>query len=222
MYSKKNSSRKVLAVLLCVVLLIGGAIGGTLAYFTDADVAKNVFTVGNVQIALDETIPTYDEAKNEWVKTDKRTDETNTTNTYKILPGTKVAKDPTITVIGGSEEAYIRSYADHFYGENAHKAERALRLMSEITRKDEWMEFSFDYTVYEPVFGELGKQKKSFYINCFGRGNEDLPIYFADLKCEETVTDVVFGKKYVVYEKGPKPLNLGESEIECPKAPWSK
>jgi hypothetical protein len=67
-------------------------------------------------------------------------------------------------------------------------------ICNEITRKDEWMEFSFDYTVYEPVFGELGKQKKSFYINRFGRGNEDSPIYFADLKCEETVTDVVFGK----------------------------
>ena len=95
-------------------------------------------------------------------------------------------------------------------------------IFNEITRKGEWVEYGFDYTVYEPMFGELGKQKKSFYINCFGGGNQDSPIYFADLKCEETVTDVVIGKKYVVYENGPKPLNLGESEIECPKSPWSK
>ena len=72
------------------------------------------------------------------------------------------------------------------------------------------------------MFGEIGKQKKSFYINCLGRGIGDTPIYFADLKCEETVTDVVIGKKCVVYENGPQALKLGESEIECAKSPWSK
>jgi len=95
-------------------------------------------------------------------------------------------------------------------------------IHNEITRADEWTEYGFDYTVYEPLFGEIGKQKKSFYINCFGRGNADSPIYFADFKCEEIVTDVVIGKKCVVYENGAKPMLLGQSNIECAKSPWSK
>ncbi|MBE6561450.1 MAG: hypothetical protein E7662_10030 [Ruminococcaceae bacterium] len=95
-------------------------------------------------------------------------------------------------------------------------------ICNEITRAGEWTEYSLDYTVYEPLLGEIGRQKKSFYITCFGGGNADSPIYFADLRCEETVTDVVIGKKCVVYEYSEKPLQLGESEIECPKSPWSK
>lgn len=43
-----------LAVTLCMVAIL--AVGGTLAFFTDVtDVKQNVFTIGNVEIELDET-----------------------------------------------------------------------------------------------------------------------------------------------------------------------
>ena len=95
-------------------------------------------------------------------------------------------------------------------------------ICNEITSKDQWTEYSFDYIVHEPMFGDVGKQRKSFYFQCFGNGNADAPLYLADLKCEETVTAVTFGEMYVCYENGEEPLPFGEIKIECPKSPWSK
>lgn len=91
-----------------------------------------------------------------------------------------------------------------------------------ITRKGEWTEYELDYVVYEPVYGDYGKHKKSFYISCFGNGNIDTPIYFADLKCNEIVTDVEIGRMCAVFEEDKRYLPLGLSEIECEKSPWSK
>lgn len=62
-----------MAVALCMVAILG--FGGTLAYLTDTDQAKNVFTVGNVAIELEENfdkdsahlIPgVYDEEEKKW------------------------------------------------------------------------------------------------------------------------------------------------------------
>ena len=47
-------AKKIIAWLLVVVLTAGAAIGGTLAYLTDRDSEANVFTVGDVDITLDE------------------------------------------------------------------------------------------------------------------------------------------------------------------------
>ena len=44
--------KKLTLVVTCVVLVAAMVIGGTLAYFTDTDDAKNTFTVGNVKIEL--------------------------------------------------------------------------------------------------------------------------------------------------------------------------
>ena len=48
------SKRKILslAMSLCVLAIV--AIGGTLAFFTDADNAENVFTIGKLDIELTE------------------------------------------------------------------------------------------------------------------------------------------------------------------------
>ena len=44
--------KKILALCLVVALAVTAVVGGTLAYFTDTDDAKNTFTVGNVNIEL--------------------------------------------------------------------------------------------------------------------------------------------------------------------------
>ena len=44
--------KKILALCLVVALAVTAVVGGTLAYFTDTDDAKNTFTVGNVKIDL--------------------------------------------------------------------------------------------------------------------------------------------------------------------------
>lgn len=44
--------KKILVLCLVVALAVTAVVGGTLAYFTDTDDAKNTFTVGNVNIEL--------------------------------------------------------------------------------------------------------------------------------------------------------------------------
>jgi len=46
--------KKILALTLCVVMAATAVVGGTLAYFTDTDSAKNVMTTGNISITQNE------------------------------------------------------------------------------------------------------------------------------------------------------------------------
>ena len=86
-------------VLLAAALLMVGILGfgGTLAYFLDADVADNVFTIGNVQIDLKENF--IDESKLVPVTYDPETGERK--------PDNVVNKDVFVTNIG-TEECYVR------------------------------------------------------------------------------------------------------------------
>lgn len=91
---------KVLGLLMAAVLLVTATVFGTMAYLTSKDTVTNTFTVGKVQITLDEApVNTAGE-----VQTGERVKE----NTYKLMPGHTYAKDPTVTVKAGSEESYIR------------------------------------------------------------------------------------------------------------------
>lgn len=88
--------KKIVALCLCVALAVVAIGGATLAYFTDTDEAKNTFTVGNVEIKLDET--NVDNPQGDRVQE----------NSYKLIPGVSYVKDPTITVLEGSEDCYVR------------------------------------------------------------------------------------------------------------------
>ncbi|MBS6752553.1 MAG: SipW-dependent-type signal peptide-containing protein [Firmicutes bacterium] len=91
-----KTKSKALLLTLCAVLLVAASVLGTMAYLTSTDTVTNTFTVGKVEIKLDET------------------DVTNPTgsrvqaNSYKLMPGTTYTKDPTVTVKAGSEESYVR------------------------------------------------------------------------------------------------------------------
>lgn len=101
MYAKKNSGKKILAMALAVVLLIGVGVGGTLAWLQDeTDPVINTFTVGNIEINLNEH--TLDERGNltEVLTKENKTD-------YKILPGAEQNKDPFVTVVAGSEACWL-------------------------------------------------------------------------------------------------------------------
>jgi len=90
-----KNMKKSVAILLAVVLLVGVVIGGTLAWFTDkTQKVKNTFTVGNIDIELKET--------------DSDDEDTNANeNSYKMIPGWTIDKDPTAKVLSGSEYAYL-------------------------------------------------------------------------------------------------------------------
>lgn len=82
----KRSNLKPVALLLAIALLVGTAVGGTLAWLTDnSGPVMNTFTVGNIDIDLEET----------------------TGEEYKMIPGYTIDKDPFVTVMANSEKSYV-------------------------------------------------------------------------------------------------------------------
>lgn len=52
--------KKIISLCLVICLLAVAVVGGTMAYFTDTDEATNVFTVGNIDISLEEKFPDHE------------------------------------------------------------------------------------------------------------------------------------------------------------------
>lgn len=82
----RELSGKLVVAMLAVTLLIGCAIGGTVAWLTaKTEAVVNTFTYGDINITLAETTGTN----------------------YKIIPGVDITKDPKVTVVGGSEDCWL-------------------------------------------------------------------------------------------------------------------
>jgi len=83
---KRHSSKKALAMLLSLVLVIGCVAGGTLAWLTaTSNEVNNVFTTSDIGVTLEES------------------DNLN----LKMVPGWTITKDPKATVTAGSEDCYL-------------------------------------------------------------------------------------------------------------------
>lgn len=96
--------KRILTVAL-VIALLATCFAGTVAYLTDTDEQVNTFTTGNVQIKLDEVVPVKNTTTGNLDAGTTRTE--NDQDDYKLFPAMTVAKDPTITVEEGSEDAWI-------------------------------------------------------------------------------------------------------------------
>ena len=96
-----KTKSKALLLTLCAVLLVAASVLGTMAYLTSSAEVKNTFTVGKVEIKLDEAKVTADGIPVEGA-------DRVTANSYKLMPGNTYTKDPTVTVKAGSEESYVR------------------------------------------------------------------------------------------------------------------
>lgn len=82
----RELSGKLVVAMLAVTLLIGCAIGGTVAWLTaQTTPVVNTFTYGDINITLAET----------------------TGNSYKIIPGVNITKDPKVTVKKDSEACWL-------------------------------------------------------------------------------------------------------------------
>ena len=95
-----KSKKKVLVTVLCAVMLVVGSVLGTMAYLTSQSEVNNTFTVGAVNITLDETAVDDNGVALQGV--DRRT-----ANTYKLMPGHYYIKDPIVHVTPGSELSWI-------------------------------------------------------------------------------------------------------------------
>ena len=83
---RHSVSGKMFVTMLAVVLLVGCIIGGTVAWLTDKTAPiKNTFTYGDINIELHET----------------------TGDSYKIVPGVNINKNPWVEVKAGSEPCYV-------------------------------------------------------------------------------------------------------------------
>lgn len=82
---RRSVSSRAFIALLALVLVIGCVAGGTVAWLVaKTDPVVNTFTYGNIDITL-----------------------TESEETYKIVPGTTIHKDPKVTVTNDSEDCYL-------------------------------------------------------------------------------------------------------------------
>ena len=92
-----------------------------------------------------------------------------------------------------------------------------------VTKAGEWVDVELDYTVYEMMYSDYESVKKTLTVSCYGKGNEDTPLYIGSIKTVEKLTALEIGTVYLVTEKDPKEvLPEGKSEIICHKSPWQK
>lgn len=78
--------RKIAIIITAISAIIAIGVGSTLAYFTaTSGPVINTFTVGKVELTLTET----------------------TGERYPMIPGTTIAKNPRVTVKGGSEDCWL-------------------------------------------------------------------------------------------------------------------
>lgn len=84
--NRRSVSSKAFAAVLALVLVLGCALGGTVAWLVaESDPVVNTFTYGDININLEET----------------------TGSSYKIIPGVDIAKDPKVTVKANSEACWL-------------------------------------------------------------------------------------------------------------------
>lgn len=83
--ARQLRNRRILTTVCLMALVMVVSIGGTIAWLTDKTTAvTNTFTVGDINITLDET------------KKD-----------FKMVPGSTIDKDPKVTVKAGSEACWL-------------------------------------------------------------------------------------------------------------------
>lgn len=91
---KRSAGSKLVLMLLAVIFVLCGIIAGTVAWLiADTDPVVNTFTYGDINITLEET--------------DADGDGNPDANEYPMVPGNAIEKDPKVTVLANSENAWL-------------------------------------------------------------------------------------------------------------------
>lgn len=101
--------KKIIALVLCMVLLVAASVTATMAYLTAEATVTNTFTVGNITMTMDETNTDGKDAQGNANTSESR----DTANSYKLLPGQQYTKDPVIHMGANSEASYVIIYVDN-------------------------------------------------------------------------------------------------------------
>jgi len=95
-----KKTTKALLMAVCAIALVVASVMGTLAYLTAQDTVENTFTVGKVQMTLDELdVDEYGVADNGDARVQA--------NEYKLIPNKQYIKDPTLHIGAESEDCYV-------------------------------------------------------------------------------------------------------------------
>lgn len=104
MYSIRRMAEKIIArlssrmlvLVLALTVITASAAGGTLAWlYSDSRMVSNTFTVGDINISIQET------------DTGADNDADPNTNLYEMGVGTDIAKDPTVSVYAHSSDCWL-------------------------------------------------------------------------------------------------------------------
>ena len=117
---------------------------------------------------------------------------------------------------------YIRVELSHCTSRLDSVADYNRNCYNIITEADKWIDVTFDYTVYEPMYKHIEMQKKKLLVSAYGLGNEDKPMYFAEIKATELLSDVEISDISLISMAKSDVLPDGQSEIFCEKSPWAK
>ena len=150
--------KKTLTVVIALVLVVVMSVAGTVAYLTaSTGPVVNTFTVGNIDITL-----------------------TETTTDFKMVPGSDIAKDPKVTVVGGSEACWLFV-----------KVEESTVLDDYVTYAiaDGWTELTgFSGVYYREVAASESNQVFSVLANDKVTVNSDVTKGMMDALGEENAT----------------------------------
>lgn len=107
-------NKKKLGIMIASVALIASVgVGATLAYFTDStETMPNVITTGNVNITISENKVERKEGSIDYVRTDDVVYVNKGLEFDNIIPGQTVPKNPTVSLVELSRDAYIRVTLD--------------------------------------------------------------------------------------------------------------
>lgn len=169
--NKKLITAASIALAACV------AIGGTIAYLTDNASVKNTFTVGNVNISLQET-----EGESQ---ADSRQ--------FSVAPGQTTPKDPKVWVESGSEKAYLFVKV-----ENTTKTATTDPAITYAIANNGWTELAESSGVYYRVV-ETTQQGDN---NAFSVFEQDKVTASADIRSGETIEGDITVKAYAIQYSG--------------------
>lgn len=189
MYAKKNSGKKRFILLIAVMLVVGCTVGSTLAWLiTKTDPVVNTFTAGNINITLTE--PQYER----YVK--------DSQGRSKLIPGGTIPKDPTVTVLKGSEPCYVRMYVVFRWEEEADGWFKG-------TDAQNWFDFDSSWSLKESYIDEVSNVTK---VNIYEfRYNSEVTVGLD----EDTALPALFTEINLPdYLTGDKYTSLDNSKVE--------
>ena len=144
---RRSVSSRTFIAMLALVLVIGCAVGGTVAWLVSStDPVVNTFTYGDINITLEETKPDNKQAK--------------------IIPGVNIDKNPKVTVKKDSEACWLFVKVEEENWPTFMESDGTRKVKYGIA--DGWTKLtgvdSVDNVYYREVSADDAKTGKDFYV----------------------------------------------------------